>query len=382
MRQYRHARAAAVLGLGLLVSSPALRSAESTAGQRAANPRVPQDKGYLVEEVRDGLYWVTDGAYNTMFLVSTEGVVAVDPVPTLGPRYLRAIGEVTDKPVTHVVYSHEHTDHIGAANLFPKNVTIVAHEETARVLAARNDPRRPVPTVTFDDRYTLKVGDQTLELEYRGNNHTPGNIFIYAPKQKVLMLVDVVYPGYMPYKNLGITEDVQGYIKAHADLLSYDFTTLVAGHVTRLGTRDDVKTASAFLEDLEATCAGLLASLSFPGYLQSPVARRLAETEGRSKWDLHNEYEHELESRCAAVLSPRWRDRLTDADTYLRDNCWAMIEALTVQLPPAPPEVEESGKGSFRRNGGLRMKELGDVLAEVRVAQPSMTHTTVRTRGE
>lgn len=240
---------------------------------------------------------------------------------------------MTDKPVTHVVYSHEHTDHIGAASLFPKNATIVAHKETARLVAARNDPRRPVPTITFDDHYTLRVGDQTLELEYRGNNHEPGNIFIYAPKQRVLMLVDVVYPGFMPYKNLGITEDVQGYMKAHTDLLTYDFTTLVAGHVTRLGTRDDVKAAADFLIDLHATSSGLLAALSFPAYLQSPPARRLAETEGRSKWDLHNEYEHELESRCTTALAPRWRERLADTNTYLKDNCWAMIEALIVQLP-------------------------------------------------
>jgi hypothetical protein len=25
------------------------------------------------------------------------------------------------------------------------------------------------------------------------------------------MLVDVIYPGFVPYKNLGIAEDVQGY---------------------------------------------------------------------------------------------------------------------------------------------------------------------------
>jgi glyoxylase-like metal-dependent hydrolase (beta-lactamase superfamily II) len=330
-------RWATFLALGLLVASPQSGGAESTKAPPATNALIPQDKGFRVEEIRDGLYWVTDGAYNTMFLVSTEGVIAVDPLPTLGPRYLRAIADVTDKPVTHVVYSHEHTDHIGAASLFPKTATIVAHKETARLLAARNDPRRPLPTVTFDDRYTLTVGSQTLELEYRGNNHEPGNIFIYAPKQKVLMIVDVVYPGYMPYKNLGLTEDVQGYIRAHADILSYDFTTLVAGHVTRLGTRDDVKTASAFLVDVQATCADLLAALSFPGYLQSPAARRLA-AEGRSKWDLHNEYEHELESQCTAVLAPRWRRRLADTDTYLRDNCWAMIEALTVQLPPSAPD--------------------------------------------
>lgn len=190
-------------------------------------PEISRDKGYFVREIRDRLYWVTDGAYGTIFLVYSKGVIAVDPLPTLGPRYLKAISEVTDKPVTHVIYSHEHTDHIGAADLFPKTAVFIAQRETAAILARRKDPRRPVPKVTFDKSYTLKAGDQTLVLDYKGVNHELGNIFIYAPRQKVLMLVDVVYPGFMPYKNLGIAEDVQGYIKAHADALAYDFDVFV-----------------------------------------------------------------------------------------------------------------------------------------------------------
>src|SRR5712692_5171649 len=143
---------------------------------------------YVIKEIRDGLYWLSDGAYDTMFLVSSKGVIAIDPLPTLGPRYLEAVASVTRQPVTHVVYSHEHTDHIGAASLFPPAVAIVAHNDTAALLAHRKDPRRPVPTDTFEDRYVLEVGEQTLVLEYKGLNHSPGNLFIYAPRQKVLML--------------------------------------------------------------------------------------------------------------------------------------------------------------------------------------------------
>jgi glyoxylase-like metal-dependent hydrolase (beta-lactamase superfamily II) len=65
-------------------------------------------KGYLAEEIRDDLYWVTDGAYNTMFLVTDNDVIAVDAPPTIGENYLKAIAEVTDKPVTYVIYSHAH----------------------------------------------------------------------------------------------------------------------------------------------------------------------------------------------------------------------------------------------------------------------------------
>lgn len=291
-------------------------------------PEISRDKGYFVREIRDRLYWVTDGAYGTIFLVYSKGVIAVDPLPTLGPRYLKAISEVTDKPVTHVIYSHEHTDHIGAADLFPKTAVFIAQRETAAILARRKDPRRPVPKVTFDKSYTLKAGDQTLVLDYKGVNHELGNIFIYAPRQKVLMLVDVVYPGFMPYKNLGIAEDVQGYIKAHADALAYDFDVFVGGHVSHLGTRSDVETAAQFVNDLWSTTASGLRALDFPSYIKAHPAN--------GKWNLHNEYEKELVEKCHAEMLPKWSSRLADSETYLRDNCWAMMEAHIVQL--APPE--------------------------------------------
>ena len=57
----------------------------------------------------------------------------------------------------------------------------------------------PIPTVTFTKNYTLQIGNQSLKLDYYGVNHLPGNIYIYAPKQKVLMLVDVVFPGWVPF---------------------------------------------------------------------------------------------------------------------------------------------------------------------------------------
>jgi len=283
-------------------------------------------KGYIVQELRDHLYWLSDGAYNTLFLVSSAGVIVVDPLPTLGANYLKAIAEVTDRPVTHVIYSHEHTDHIGAAYLFPKSATYIAQRETARLLTSRNDPRRPMPTLVFDDSYTLAVGDQTLVLDYRGANHEAGNIFIYAPKQKVLMLVDVVYPGYMPYPNLGIAVDVPGYIKAHRDALAYDFDTLVAGHVDRLGTRQDVEVSLEFVTELQRVGARELAESPYPTYLNRHP--------GENKWFVHDAYEKQLVDQCYAELFPKWQKRLAGAELMLNSQCWSMIVALVVQSPP------------------------------------------------
>jgi glyoxylase-like metal-dependent hydrolase (beta-lactamase superfamily II) len=306
-------------------------------------PTIPADKGYIALEIRDGLYWVSDGAYNTMFLVTSQGVVAIDAPPTLGANYLKAISEVTSKPIVYLIYSHEHTDHIGAAHLFSRSVKIVAQNETAAILASRRDPRRPVPTVTFEKNLTLKLGGQSLVLDYPGINHERGNICIYAPAQKTLMLVDVVYPGYMPYKNLGIAEDLQGYCEIQKHALSYDFSTIVAGHVTRLGTRADVELSMEFYADLKRAAEASLNALPLGEFAKLNASR------APDKWHLHNEYEKAVVEHCYDTLLPRWRDRLADTPTYLRDNCWVMMESIIVTLVPEgvkrSPQPGQGGEG-------------------------------------
>lgn len=282
---------------------------------------------WRLKELGEGLYFLTDGAYNTMFLVGDGGVIAVDPLPTLGQGYLDAIRSVTDKPIRYVVYSHSHTDHIGASYLFPKEAKVVAQKLVAERLADAADPRRRLPDITFDSELSLSLGNQVLELHYPGPNHELGNILIYAPKQRVLMLVDVVYPGFMPYKNLGIAEDVLGYEKAHDWALQFPFETFVGGHVGEPGSRADVKTSLEFVRDLKSVSARALAETSFPKYL--------AEHPTADAWDMHNRYEMFLVDQVYVELLPKWKNRLKDTDTYLRDNCWAMIEAIIVQLPPA-----------------------------------------------
>lgn len=331
-------RKALMLGMWLCFSGlcAVLGQEQSHRPQMGGGPTISPEKGYVVQEIRDGLYWVSDGAYNTMFLVTPEGVAAVDAPPTLGAKYLQAISEVTSKPVVYLIYSHEHTDHIGAAYLFPKTVKIIAQTETARILEERHDSRRPVPAITFEQNYVVKLGNKELVLEYPGINHERGNIYIYAPAQKTLMLVDVVYPGYLPYKNLGIAEDLAGYSAAQTRALSYDFSTFVGGHVTRLGAKNDVELSIEFYEDLHRTAESALNELPL-----SEFARVSAAGHGstiRDKWDLHNEYEKAVVDRCYTDLLPRWKDRLADTPTYLRDNCWSMMENVIVTLAPGHSE--------------------------------------------
>ena len=155
----------------------------------AKGPSIPS-KGYLVGELGDNLYSVTDGAYNTMFMVTDKGVVAIDAPPSLGQKYLKAIAEVTSKPVNYLIYSHAHIDHIGAAELFPKNVTVIAQEETARELQSAKAVAKnvtmvpPIPTITFSKNYTLTIGNQTLKLDYMDLTASPGTSSFMPPSKR------------------------------------------------------------------------------------------------------------------------------------------------------------------------------------------------------
>jgi glyoxylase-like metal-dependent hydrolase (beta-lactamase superfamily II) len=292
----------------------------------AKGPAIPA-KGYLVQEIRDHLYWVTDGSYNAMFLVTDKGVVAVDAPPSIGNNYLKAIAEVTDKPVTYVIYSHAHLDHIGAAGIFPKNATFIAQQETAAELqraksVASNASMVPsIPTVTFSKNYTLQIGNQTLKLDYYGVNHLPGNIFIYAPKQKVLMLVDIIFPGWIPFPYLAIAKDTAGFIKAHDIALNnYDFDTIVAGHLTRLGTRNDVIIQKEFVSDLEKAAATANQEVLF-----SKIASQVGSFD--NPWLIFSTYIDAINKQCEDEMLPKWQSRLGGAEIFMSTHCFTMSES-------------------------------------------------------
>ena len=265
-----------------------------------------------------------------MFMVTDKGVVAVDAPPSLGQKYLKAIAEVTSKPVNYLIYSHAHIDHIGAAGLFPKNVSVIAQEETARELQRAKAVAKnvtmvpPIPTITFSKNYTLAIGNQTLKLDYYGSNHLPGNIFIYAPKQKVLMLVDIVFPGWVPFPYLAIAKDATGFINAHDIALDkYDFDKFVGGHLTRLGTRNDVAIQKEFIDDLKnaATRAN-----------QEVIFSKIAQQVGRfdNPWLIYSKYIDAVNEKCSQLVLPKWENKLGGAREFMSTHCFAMSEAQRV----------------------------------------------------
>jgi glyoxylase-like metal-dependent hydrolase (beta-lactamase superfamily II) len=311
---------------GSSIATNATTTTTAQVPQTAKGPEIPSEKGYLVQEIGNQLYSVSDGSYNAMFMVTDQGVIAIDAPPTLGNKYLKAIAEITNKPVSHVIYSHAHLDHIGAAGVFPNNATYIAQQETANELqramntATNKSAVPPVPTVTFPKNMTLQFGNQTLQLDYHGNNHLPGNIFIYAPNQKALMLVDIIFPGWVPFAYLAIAKDTAGFIEAHDTALkNYDFDTIVAGHLTRIGTRADVEVQKEFVLDLERAAARANQNVSF-----MDIAAKVGFDD---PWLLFSEYINTINKQCEEEMLPKWETRLGGAQSFMSTHCVAMTQS-------------------------------------------------------
>jgi glyoxylase-like metal-dependent hydrolase (beta-lactamase superfamily II) len=281
----------------------------------AKGPAIDPAKGYRIQELGRGLYMITDNIYQSMFLVYDRGVVVIDVPPDYAAKLPRAIAEVTKHPVTHVVYSHSHTDHIGGTKS-------LAHEETRRLLERAADPRRPLPTVTFSDRHTLRVGDQTLELSYHGDAHEPGNIFIHAPTQQVLMVVDVVFPGWMPWRRFAVAHDVPGHLAQVEEIRNIDWQTFVGGHVARTGTRADVELQAEFYRDLKEAAAKALASTK-PGVGLDP-------SDQSNPWAVFDNFIDRVATACVDALMPKWATRLAAFDVCIWDQCYAMEQSLRI----------------------------------------------------
>ncbi|MEU9455048.1 MBL fold metallo-hydrolase [Streptomyces sp. NPDC048277] len=288
----------------------------------------PNADGYYVGRIAGNLYWVTDSYYQSMFLTTTRGVVLVDAPPTIGHNLLRAIDDVTrvnGRPgkVTHLVYSHSHADHIGAAALFGTDVVRISHAATAGLLARAADPNRPLPTVTFQDKYQLKVGGETLRLAYHGPNHTPDNIFIHAPEYATLMLVDVLYPGWVPFKNLAVSQDIPDWIRAQGIAMDYPWQTFVGGHLGRLGVRADGALQIQYMDDLDASTRSAIASVDPAPYFAKYGAQ------GNS-WAVFKTFLDAVADAAAAPVAAKYTGVLAAADVFTRDNAWTLLESLRI----------------------------------------------------
>ena len=158
------------------------------------------------EQLAENLYAFRFGPYRSLFMVTSEGVIATDPLsPEAAAKYREAIAAVTDLPVKYVVYSHAHWDHARGGQVFKdEGATFVAHERCLEVWRGSPDPDVVPPDITFGDEYQVELGGQSLDLYYFGPSHGTCLVVMIPRPHKMIYTVDIVTPrpsggGYLPW---------------------------------------------------------------------------------------------------------------------------------------------------------------------------------------
>ena len=192
------------------------------------------DGSASVEDLGEGVYlfrwW--PGFYVSPFLVSGDGVLAVDPINReAAALYREAVAQITDQPITKIVYSHDHRDHIVGADVLAPEAEIFAHPGTLASLQRRGDPDIPHPTQLVDNGDEIQIGDKRVAIHYFGPNHGYSNIAMEFTTGigSMLVFVDTMEIGIVPYRTLPDT-NVHGYISSLERAAALGADWVLGGH--------------------------------------------------------------------------------------------------------------------------------------------------------
>jgi glyoxylase-like metal-dependent hydrolase (beta-lactamase superfamily II) len=202
------------------------------------------------------------GGGNTAAFVTANGVVLVDTkLPGWGKPILDKLKELTPKPVTTIINTHTHFDHVGGNVEFPATVEVVAHETTAKLMQEmrpvtagppqpnvfKDSNGRGLATRTFKDRLTLGTGEERIELYYFGRGHTGGDAFVVFPALRVLHTGDAFGNKTIPIIDANNGGNGIEYPETLAKAAALpNIATVIAGHYPTTLTMRDVKTYADF----------------------------------------------------------------------------------------------------------------------------------------
>ena len=199
-----------------------------------------------VWKAADGVYSYHPGdGYHSMFVVTDEGVIAIEPVSIEHSQgLLKAIMSVTEKPVRYLLHSHNHWDHSRGGQVFrDKGAKIVAHVEAYEWMKANGHPDLALPDdVWSGNRKDINLGGKTIELHYMGMSHGLGMTVFLLPKEEIAYIADIVTPNRVLF---GIVPDfnIKEWTRTLTEVEKMDFQTAIYSHSHAkepFGTKSDV----------------------------------------------------------------------------------------------------------------------------------------------
>ena len=254
-----------MLGLLVAIGSVVMVAAESGAPDARTlrvgveQPAANEPKVVDVEKINDSLYVLrgNGGGGNTAVLIMANGVAVVDAKnPGWGQPILAKIKELTPKPVTMLINTHTHGDHVSGNVEFPASVEFIAHENAKismeQMPIFKESKGNGLPERTFKDKLTIGKGPDQIDLYYFGRGHTNGDTFVAFPAHRVVHAGDIFANKGVPLIDtnnggsmLQISETLR---KAHDGIPN--ITAIINGHAPAQMVWSDLKQFSEFNADL------------------------------------------------------------------------------------------------------------------------------------
>merc|ERR1719357_266839 len=211
-------------------------------------------------QIAEGVYAFDLGnlglPYSSMFVITGNGVMVVDPINSNSARaMLTEIRKLTNEPIRYVFYSHDHWDHTSGGQVF-KNVgaDIIAHADANAWIKENTGPDQIPANIEWSGsqkQYTL--GRFTMELSFFGPSHGNGmTIFVVNSSPRVAYVADLaavksVGPFYLP------EFDTKGWENTLEKTLSLDFDKVVFTHSPpEGGVKEDLADHLGYVKDIRA----------------------------------------------------------------------------------------------------------------------------------
>lgn len=234
-----------------------------------------------------------------IFLGDSVLVVDTHSKPSAARALIEQIKKLTDKPVRYVVNTHFHWDHYQGNQAYPSSwptgVEIISSEATRENIEHRGIPRVKyevatmpkeieklradlasaadasrkqqlqsnlqqaedylaelktmevtLPTLTFDRSLILYRKSRTVQILWLGNGHTNGDVWVYLPKEKILICGDALH-GWTPFMGDSYPYDWIQTLDAAEKL---DFDQALGGHGDVMHGKEKFELWKAYFRDL------------------------------------------------------------------------------------------------------------------------------------
>jgi len=236
---------------------------------------------------------------NSTIIIGDKGVILVDTGSTdeIGKLLKDTIASITKKPVTHVINTHHHGDHV-LGNVAFKDAEIISARkcqelmnapgyawiETMENMTGMKFPNTKIIPAkkVYPENTTNKVTLQgvSMELIVPHGSHTPGDIMVHLPQYKLLIAGDILVKEMMPSF---VDAHVKTLINTIDGISKMNIKTIIPGH----GSLMNMEEAKALHKKISVLYAGVEA-----GYKKGLTDSEIRKTLDLSEWKNYAEFEN------------------------------------------------------------------------------------------